>query len=76
MKNKYIKILLSIGLIFTLIGCGQKEDFKSIGENKDSFEVVDILERKIVLDKPVERVVAIGSALRLYTYINKTELLK
>ncbi len=75
MKNKYIKILLSIGLIFTLIGCGQKEDFKSIGENKDSFEVVDILERKIVLDKPVERVVAIGSALRLYTYINKTELL-
>ena len=42
MKNKYIKILLSIGLIFTLIGCGQKEDLESIGENKDSFEVVDI----------------------------------
>ena len=31
--------------------------------------------RSIVLEKPVERVVAIGSALRIYTYINGTEKL-
>ena len=31
--------------------------------------------RKITVDKPVERVVAIGSALRMYTYINGSDLL-
>lgn len=31
--------------------------------------------REITLEKPAEKVVAIGSALRIYTYINGTEKL-
>lgn len=82
MKKK-ISILLSL-IIFTitlLTGCNRlsiNEKHKNNVPNatkSHTLEITDMAGRHVSLEGPIDRVVAIGSALRIYTYINGTEKL-
>lgn len=78
--EKKLSLLLVIMILSMsmLTGCAQngleKEQGK-IGDNSSTIEIIDSFNRKIVLEGPLEKVVAIGSALRMYTYIAGTEKL-
>lgn len=48
---------------------------KKVEEKSDKLTITDIEGRKIELKKPVNKIIAIGSALRMYTYVNKTDKL-
>lgn len=82
MKKK-ISILLTIILLSmsVLSGCtqsGNNQDHKenlTEASNTNTLEITDMAGRDISLEGPIDKVVVIGSALRLYTYINGTEKL-
>lgn len=79
-KKLSIFLAIMMFLLSILTGCTQSKQSAKVEEDetKDSSHVIEITDmagRNIVLDRPVERVVAIGSALRLYTYVNGTEKL-
>lgn len=71
--KKLISLLL-IGLLacFTFTACsqGEEEDTSSAGE---SIEITDMADRTVTIEGQPERLLIIGSALRLYTYIAGTE---
>ncbi len=75
------KLSLLLGLIvfisFILTGCNSNNNEENLQANNSDeiIELTDMVGRKITLERPVERVVAVGSALRLYTYINGTNKL-
>lgn len=46
-----------------------------VDTSEEGIKITDMAGREITLEKPAEKVVAIGSALRIYTYINGTEKL-
>lgn len=81
MKKKLsMSLAIIMFLLSILTGCTQSKQSIKVEEDetKDSSDVIEITDmagRNIVLDRQVERVVAIGSALRLYTYVNGTEKL-
>ena len=75
------KLSLLLGLIvfisFILTGCNSNNNEENLQANNSDeiIELTDMVGRKITLERPVERVVTVGSALRLYTYINVTNKL-
>lgn len=83
--KKRLSLFLVIILLtsFTLAGCNSNKTEESMGDKSEasldeldgSIELTDMVGRKITLEGPVERVVVVGSALRLYTYINGSEKL-
>lgn len=75
-RKKFLISIIAILTIFATMGCSQDEIDKSKA-NKEikGIEIIDILNRHIVLEEPPERVIAIGSALRLYTYLADTDML-
>lgn len=46
-----------------------------VDTSEEGIKITDMAGREVILEKPAEKVVAIGSALRIYTYINGTEKL-
>lgn len=78
MKRKLISLSLMIVLIFTLTACGEKVEKSSIEEvavDVEVLEFIDMVGREIVLNGPRDKVLAIGSSLRMYTYVNGTDRL-
>ena len=51
------------------------ENEKKVEEKDEKLAITDIEGRKVELKKPVNKIIAIGSALRMYTYVNKTDKL-
>lgn len=43
--------------------------------DNDHLTIIDMSGREVIFDKKIERVIAIGSALRLYTYVNGVDML-
>jgi len=72
----FLTLLLTISLI---TGCGPKKPAEEAKGKPDTgasaFEIVDMEGRTIKFDAVPEKVVAIGSALRLYTYVAGTDKL-
>ena len=67
-------------MFLSLSACTGKNNEKGKEEKKaeeksDKLTITDIEGRKIELKKPVNKIIAIGSALRMYTYVNKTDKL-
>ncbi len=81
MKKRIIILLIIIMISMSVLtGCGQsenKENYEeSMTENSgDIIEITDMAGRDISLEGPIDKVVVIGSALRIYTYVNGTEKL-
>lgn len=85
MKNrKSILFLMIVVLAVSLVGCSNKEEIveKTPEANIESevaeievLEFTDMAGREIVLDGPRDRIVTLGSSLRMYTYINGTDRL-
>lgn len=68
--KKALAVTLSLAMIFALCACSSNSDTASEDiENQSSITLTDTEGREITLDSVPERVVTIGSALRLYTYI-------
>ncbi|GFN34787.1 iron ABC transporter substrate-binding protein [Tepidimicrobium xylanilyticum] len=79
-KKLSLLLVLIISSMWILTSCNQSDgmvnnDRSLTSKKAGTVEIIDMSGRSIVLEKPVERVVAIGSALRIYTYINGTEKL-
>ncbi len=81
MKKRYFLIIISLLIVWTLlVACyqdnGASMDHDSINEEEGQvLQIIDMVGREITIQGPIDRIVAIGSALRLYTYINGTEKL-
>ncbi len=87
MKRKLSVLLIMVILLTSiLVGCNSTKAPKEandieeglgnvIDTNEEGIKITDMAGREITLEKPAEKVVAIGSALRIYTYINGTEKL-
>lgn len=71
--KKFISILL-IGLLacLTFTACSQGEKEKT-SSAEGSIEITDMADRTVTLEGQPERLLILGSALRLYTYIAGTE---
>ncbi len=82
MKKK-LSILLAIIILSmsVLSGCAQSENNQDHKENlteasnTNTLEITDIAGRNINLEGPIDKVVVVGSALRIYTYVNGSEKL-
>ena len=78
-KKSRILLAITMFIIFMLIGCTQSEKRVSTEENlndsRNIIEITDMVGRDIVLEGSIKKIVAIGSALRMYTYVNGTEKL-
>ena len=81
MKKKLSMLLaIMIFVMSILSGCTQTKELVNVegevdNDSLNSIEITDMAGRNVVLEGPIERVVAIGSALRIYTYVNGTEKL-
>lgn len=81
MKKKLSMLLaIMIFVISILTGCTRSKKLVNVegdvaSDSSNSIEITDMVGRNVVLEGPIERVVAIGSALRIYTYVNGTEKL-
>ncbi|WP_294183400.1 iron ABC transporter substrate-binding protein [uncultured Clostridium sp.] len=77
MHKKFLSLLFVGIFIFALLigGCSPKYEKTSNSKSKNII-ITDLLERKITLNKRIDKVVAIGpGALRLYCYINGSKKL-
>lgn len=62
MKNKMRNISLLVIFLLIITACGAKnEDDKSKEESKGKIEIEDVLGRKVLLDKPLDKVIIQGS---------------
>ena len=87
MERKLSLFLIMVILVTSILaGCNStkvSEEVNNLEEgsgdevdtSEEGIKVTDMAGREITLEKPAEKVVAIGSALRIYTYINGTEKL-
>lgn len=77
MKRKcsiLMAILLAMGSIF--MGCAQAGGSQESSQQESGgIRLTDSLNREIELEGPIENVIAIGSAVRMYTYVAGTERL-
>jgi len=80
MKRKFVSlIVITLMILSILTGCTPNNE-QGAPQDKDetsakSIEITDIEGRQFTIEGDVDRVVVIGSALRLYTYINGTDKL-
>ncbi|HMM06687.1 MAG TPA: iron ABC transporter substrate-binding protein [Clostridiales bacterium] len=74
MKKFFALLLLSLLACFTFTACAQGEE-ESTSANGESMTITDMADRTVTLNSKPERLLILGSALRLYTYIAGTERL-
>lgn len=79
-RKSYVLIIITLLLITSLLAsCGQPQGQESITTDTDKapqqLKITDMEGRDIIIDGEINRIVAIGSALRLYTYVNGTDKL-
>lgn len=87
MERKLSLFLIMVILVTSILaGCNStkaSEEVNNLEEgsgdevdtSEEGIKITDMAGREVILEKPAEKVVAIGSALRIYTYINGTEKL-
>lgn len=74
MKKFFALLLLSLLACFLFTACTQGEE-EDTSANGESMEITDMADRTVTLNSKPERLLILGSALRLYTYIAGTEQL-
>ncbi len=72
MKKLFPLLLLSLLACFTFAACSQEEE-KDTSADGEKIEITDMADRTVTLNSQPERLLILGSALRLYTYIAGTE---
>ncbi len=77
MKRKACILAIIILTLITglLAACGPEENIDINNDTSHEIKIRDMEGRDIVIKGEINRIVAVGSALRLYTYVNGTEKL-
>jgi iron complex transport system substrate-binding protein len=79
MSKKNILLLISLLIIFILVGCNTESSTDpntetSSTSDSQNISITDMVGRNIILDSPSKRIVAIGpGALRLFCYVGDVE---
>jgi iron complex transport system substrate-binding protein len=76
MRNrKIVTVLMFLCLMPAALGLAGTASANKAAENSGTIAFTDMAGRKIELDGPIDRIIAIGSALRIYTYVAGTDKL-